>query len=53
MAKNKQQKFKDLLSFKNTIQPTKEELLNQSSEQLSLQNQFSKTLWDDWCRQLI
>ena len=28
MAKNKQQKFKDLLSFKNTIQPNKEELLN-------------------------
>ena len=28
MAKNKQQKFKDLLSFKNTIQPNKEDLLN-------------------------
>jgi len=28
MAKNKQQKFKDLLSFKNTIQPNKEDLLS-------------------------
>ena len=28
MAKNKQQKFKELLSFKNTIQPNKEDLLN-------------------------
>ena len=46
-------KSKQLEYIPSPLRQTKEELLHQSSEQLSLQNQFSKTLWDDWCKQLI
>ena len=35
------------------LRQTKQELIHQSSKQLSLQNEFSKSIWDDWCNQLI
>ena len=37
----------------NPFRQTKEELIYQGFERLSLQNEFSKAVWDDWCSQLI
>lgn len=46
-------KISDQLNYTpSPLRQTKEELIHQSQELIYQQNQFSETIWNDWCKQL-